>query len=371
MKEFDFLKYLQRNPSKEIENIDQNFDGFFRIGVIIPVLSELEYLEKTLRSLAVAQKKFPEPVLILLVINHGENTQAQYIQDNQKLLAQLRNNSAEFHCSNLAFIDSPTPLKHGVGEARKIGMDSAIKLMTDAQNAEQSILVSLDADTIVDDDYFVKISQSFETHQDFGGIAFDILHQKSENLAQEQAIRAYERYLEAYYQTLKYANSPFAYKSIGSAFACRVSTYMQAGGMRKVKAGEDFYFLEALAKVHKVYFDRIIVVHPSARLSDRVVFGTGVAIKEIINGKVYGEFGETARNELKKLLNSATQENLKDAEKFIQLQSIPTQKFFEELNFVGKWQKVIQHTQVNKLAYQFRFNFFDALKTLQFLKIWK
>ena len=52
-----------------IEKINSVSDGFFHIGVVIPVLGESEFLWKTLQSLAEAQKNFDKQALILLVFN--------------------------------------------------------------------------------------------------------------------------------------------------------------------------------------------------------------------------------------------------------------------------------------------------------------
>jgi len=47
---------------------------------------------------------------------------------------------------------------------------------------------------------------------------------------------------------LQQAGSPYAYHTIGSAFACRAEAYIAAGGMNRRHAAEDFYFLQQLAK---------------------------------------------------------------------------------------------------------------------------
>ncbi len=372
MNEFDFRKYLKKNPSEIVEKINSVSDGFFRIGVVIPILGESEFIWATLSALNEAQKNFAEKVLVLLVFNYNAKTPKNLLDDNQKLLDKLKN--SPFPCPelNLAIINLQEPLQYAVGEARKKGMDSIIYLIADDYSkAKNSIIVSLDGDTLVEKDYFQKISDYFADNPKTDAAAFEVIHQQSDDKKIEKAIRSYENYLEEYYLALKECNSPFAYKSVGSALAVRVSSYIQAGGMRKERAGEDFYFLEAVAKIGSVDFVRTIVVHPSPRLSNRVAFGTGTAVEEIINGKVYPIFGKKSRCELKKLLDSATDENLISVEKFLSLQSSETQKFLSEHNFEHSWLKVLQNYPVHKLAQHFKFYYFDALKTLQFLKIWQ
>ena len=47
-------------------------------------------------------------------------------------------------------------------------------------------------------------------------------------------------------------------------------------------AGEDFYFLQKLAKCGAVAFVRSIQIRPAGRISDRVPFGTGPAIQQYV-----------------------------------------------------------------------------------------
>ncbi|MBQ9788125.1 MAG: glycosyltransferase family 2 protein [Lentisphaeria bacterium] len=372
MNKFDFQKYLKKNPSDLIEKINSSSDGFFHLGVVIPILGESEFIWQTLEKLNEAQRNFAEKVLVLLVFNHNAKTPQNYIDDNLKLLDKLRHSPFPYPELNLSIIDVQKPLRYAVGEARKIGMDSIIKeISPDYSMAKNSIIISLDGDTIVENDYFNKISKFFKENPKTDAAAFEVVHQKSNDEKIEKAIRHYEEYLEKYYLALQEADSPFAYKSVGSAFAVRVSSYIRSGGMRKERAGEDFYFLEAVAKIGRIDFTRIITVHPSPRISKRVAFGTGIAVEEIINGKNYPHFGNKAIRELKKLLASATNENLTSVELFLKLQTAETKEFLITHNFPILWGKVLKNYPTEKLSNQFKYYYFDALKTLQFLKIWQ
>jgi hypothetical protein len=57
--------------------------------------------------------------------------------------------------------------------------------------------------------------------------------------------------------------------------ACAYETYIKAEGMNKRKAGEDFYFLEKIAKITDITNIKSTTVYPSSRKSWRVPFGTG------------------------------------------------------------------------------------------------
>ncbi|MDX9908548.1 MAG: hypothetical protein RBS23_03730, partial [Mariniphaga sp.] len=73
--------------------------------------------------------------------------------------------------------------------------------------------------------------------------------------------------------------------TVGSAFAVTAEAYVKRGGMNRRKAGEDFYFLQNLVHVGAVGEISSTAVHPSARLSDRVPFGTGPVLKKWMSGE--------------------------------------------------------------------------------------
>jgi len=87
-----------------------------------------------------------------------------------------------------------------------------------------------------------------------------------------------------YFLNLLRIGSPYAFLALGSTIALPVWAYRKAGGISPFRAGEDFYFLQKLAKVGKVLNTCDSVVYPAARLSDRVDFGTGPAILKGLSG---------------------------------------------------------------------------------------
>ena len=214
LNEFDFQKYLKKNPSEIIEKINSVSDGFFHIGVVIPVLGESEFLWKTLQSLAEAQKNFDKQALILLVFNYNEKTPIEYIRDNEILIEKINQKPFAFLNLNLSIINLKQPLRYAVGEARKKGMDSIIRFISsNYAMGKNSIIASLDADTIVEKDYFSKIDEFFTRNPKMDAATFEVIHQKSDDENIEKAIRYYERYLENYYLALKECNSPLMISS--------------------------------------------------------------------------------------------------------------------------------------------------------------
>ena len=81
---------------------------------------------------------------------------------------------------------------------------------------------------------------------------------------------------------LSRACSPYAFHTVGSAMACLAESYCRMGGMNLRVAGEDFYFLQHLAKTGGISQVKGTVVYPSARASHRVPFGTGRSISRLL-----------------------------------------------------------------------------------------
>ena len=65
--------------------------------------------------------------------------------------------------------------------------------------------------------------------------------------------------------------------------AVRADAYVKQGGMNRRQAGEDFYFLHKLTKLGQLPEISDAYVYPSARVSNRVPFGTGAAMGKWMN----------------------------------------------------------------------------------------
>jgi hypothetical protein len=99
------------------------------------------------------------------------------------------------------------------------------------------------------------------------------------------ATQLYELSLRYYVAGLRFARSPYAFHTIGSALAVNARHYAQVRGFPKRDAGEDFYLLNKLAKVGEVQElasgSDCLPIQIQARRSDRVPFGTGAAVNTI------------------------------------------------------------------------------------------
>jgi hypothetical protein len=255
--------------------------------VVVPVLGESRTLPATLYSLAASPADERLHSLVLCVVNNRTKSHARSedIEENNKTLAWLKGIVTDGSRGlGIAVIDASTEghelsQDQGVGTARKLGMDRALVLL----NRPDGIIVSLDADTSVETNYFAAVRRHFRDEaRSAAVIAYAHDLPEAENL--REAIVSYELYLRYHELGLCFAGSPYAFHTIGSATACSAEAYAAAGGMNQREAGEDFYFLQELAKRGPVTRITDTTVHPSARASHRVPFGTGAYISKHVTG---------------------------------------------------------------------------------------
>ncbi|MEE9912541.1 MAG: hypothetical protein K4571_12540 [Deltaproteobacteria bacterium] len=282
-----------------LENIEQ--------VVVIPAYAEKELIFATLASLAANDDASLDKTLVLCVINNKQAASDADKTNNAQTLAVLRalitkqapalyKNTCDVHGAlqtiagrplRLACMDASSPGLEipsrfgGVGMARKIGMDMALRLLQDSKD-RPGLILSLDADTLVRPDYLSAVRSVFSPDKaQTGVIAY--AHQMPSHDSEQQAIFAYEIFLRYWELGLQYARSPYAFHSIGSTMVTTAASYLAVRGMNRREAGEDFYFLNKLAKISPICRIRETVVYPSARVSKRVPFGTGAAVEKIIS----------------------------------------------------------------------------------------
>ena len=169
----------------------------------------------------------------------------------------------------------------GVGWARKVAMDAVSEAC--GKSGSGSIMVCMDADTHYPADYLENIRKQFDTYPQAVGLSNPYYHTPGqENLSEGQqvAVLHYEVYMRAYALNMLLAGLPYTFTAIGSSMACRVDAYRKIGGISPFKSGEDFYFLQKLAKTGALIVHSDSVSHPSSRLSGRVFFGTGPALRK-------------------------------------------------------------------------------------------
>jgi hypothetical protein len=220
-----------------------------------------------------------------VVINHSDTDGEHIISQNDETNSEIQKvramspswmNVHSIYAKNM-------PSKHaGVGWARKIGMDWAVSLFNQNNNPE-GLIVSLDADTLVEENYLHVLNQHFKTHPKHiaATVYFEHLFEK---VPHKEGVVLYELYMRYYKHAIAFCGFPYSIYTVGSCFAVRAKAYVAQGGMNRKKAGEDFYFLHKLMPLGKVGNITATTVYPSSRLSNRVPFGTGPVLQQFESG---------------------------------------------------------------------------------------
>ena len=349
-----FDKYLRR--SGEIPRLGVSFSR----AAVIPACDEAEELPRTLDSLEKALAEAPRPVAVIVVVNHPAGSSDTPSLETLQLL--------EARKAPWLFALYAPGIAGGVGAARKLGMDSFLAAQT-AESVDDALIWSLDADTRVEENYFSCVEAAFAAHTSATFCTLGFCHEPGATPELELAIREYEAYLRDYVENLRRAGSPYAFLSIGSAFAVRGAAYVRAGGMKVRNAGEDFYFLQECAKCGEFFELAEVLVHPSARLSGRNAFGTGPALKKIAGGEGLNRIPAAAFDDLKILLAAAKVPELLAAPEQL-LAAVPekVRSFLRSARFAENWSRILANTPATVGARSRAFHrWFDGLKTLRML----
>jgi glycosyltransferase involved in cell wall biosynthesis len=276
--------YLLKNKRVPLIQTEPNL--LCNIRIVIPCYNEPELLQ-SLESLK--ECSLPDTVIeVIILINHAEDAPLEIKNFNMATKAEADRWIQENNSNKLIFFAiGPVELRKkwaGVGLARKTGLDEAV-LRFNHFNNTSGIVVSLDSDSLVEPNYLIEIEKHFKQNPKHVGATINVEHQKA-GLSERQklGIDLYEKYLHYYKDALHFTGYPQAMITIGSAFAVTAEAYVKRGGMNRRQAGEDFYFLQNLAQLGTVGEINTTRVYPSARLSNRVPFGTGAAIQKWMAG---------------------------------------------------------------------------------------
>ncbi len=257
--------------------------------VVIPCYDETELI-RSLRSL----KNCDAPIgsaEVIVIINDGEHTspeiKAQNLKTFETAIAWAKENST-IHLQILIDYKTNLPKKiAGVGTARKIGMDEAVRRLESVGKSD-GVIVCFDADSLCEKNYLQAVEEHFIKNPKTQACGIHFEHPlEGDEYSSEiyDAITKYELHLRYYIHAQKFASFPLAFQTIGSSMAVRCDAYQQQGGMNKRKAGEDFYFIHKFTILNAYTELKKTKTIPSPRRSDRVPFGTGKAVNEILDEK--------------------------------------------------------------------------------------
>jgi len=280
-----FKKYIDRHPS--FTNFDHKKMSASRLVVVIPVYLE-DKLKDTLDSLMTCDLE-EEQISILLIFNTKEGCDINIVEKQKATIddvtSYLQNREVVLDIHIIEAFNLPK--KHfGAGLARKIGMDTAIHHFYD-KGIENGLILSLDADTTVDSNYFTEISGFFRESKVVGcSVYFEHPIEGTEFESDiYDAITKYELHLRYYVECLRMLDFPYAYHTVGSCFAFTADAYVRVGGMNRRQGGEEFYFIQKLIQLERYGEVNATVIHPSPRVSNRVPFGTGPSVSNMLESE--------------------------------------------------------------------------------------
>ena len=337
-----------------------------RMVVVIPCFDEPDPVS-TLSSLWKCERPACG-VEVIVVLNSSENAPTEVLQRNRATaesaeywIAQHQHASIEYHlwdCTGL-------PARHaGVGLARKIGMDEAVRRLSDVCAFRDGVIVCLDADCQCAPNYLANIESHFHQHPNTPGCSIYFEHPLSGPCSSDvyNAAANYELHLRYYVEALRYAGFPHAYHTVGSSMAVRGPAYVAQGGMNKRQAGEDFYFLHKIIPLGGFTELNTTTVFPSPRPSNRVPFGTGRAIQEALAGKPFFTYPIEAFQDLKGFLS-----NVSELAKNATTLPESLRAFLATQNFPAVVDEIARNT-ANDAAYRKRFfRWFDGFMAMKFV----
>jgi len=307
------------------------------------------------------------PVEIIVVINEPENANAEVSRQNQATFEDathwVSENDSDNFITHIIYIND-LPAKHaGVGLARKIAMDEAVRRFESIDN-QSGIIACFDADSACDKNYLIELEKHFQENPKNPGCSIYFEHPL--DVENSDAIIYYELFLRYYVNALRHAGFPYAYETIGSSMAVRSWAYQKQGGMNRRKAGEDFYFLHRIIPLgHFTELNSTRII-PSPRTSDRVPFGTGRSMMDWKSGN----------KDLTKTYNPQTFEDLKlffDCIKNF-YESPPTDVFpdaitgfLTTINFTNELDRIKKQSTSPSLFRKHFFHWFDGFKVLKFV----
>ena len=269
------------------------------------ILDTFDSIERSIKRAYGESGRTPnaEGCTVICIVNNHTNASSEIKENNRTLIkaAVQRGITVLDACSKGYELSE----KEGVGTARRIGMDYALK-----NGAE--VIACMDADTLVSSEYVCALYDFRLQCADIlakgkfppAGAITGFTHQKAPDSDIQKAIDSYEFFIKEHSARLFKTKTPFYPYALGPSIVCSAWGYAASGGMPKLLSGEDFYFLQSLIKLNIqhaatagqstaaaagqtdappfVFPELNCTVHPQARLSQRTLFGTGQKLGALV-----------------------------------------------------------------------------------------
>ena len=365
--------YLERYASQD-KLIDDDPCPDLGIIVTIPCYNEDGILD-AIHSLLSCD--LPEAsVEILVLVNYSESDDIILKNNSRKTYEKLKELSSTLNVNKLKLYPllRALPSKHaGVGLARKILMDEAVRRFQHI-SISKGIITGFDADCTCTPDYLREIEQYFIKNPKASGCSIYFEHPvgKENRSLEQQAAYDYELHLRCYIDALRWCGIPHAFQTIGSAMAVDHKAYQRQGGMNKRKAGEDFYFLHRIIREGNFGDLTTTKVIPSVRISERVPFGTGKAIKRWMETGTQLTYNAQSYKHLKPftdqipLIFENKQRKVRDIIELLGLSEL-MKSYLHSVGFEENLSRIIRQSSNYELFKKHFYQWFDGFKVMKFL----
>ena len=369
-------RYLERRTAFDDWPLQGTVPATCMSVVVIPVLAEFPGILDTLGDLARCDAEDRSRTLVVVAVNNrvADHAAEEDIAANQQTLTALK--AWDQSALPVAWIDASSPghelgNRDGVGLARKIGLDWGLRILAD-QDRLTAPLVCLDGDSRVDERYLSVLHDFFAPTASRWACVLPYAHPIEGAQEERAAILSYELYLRYHALHLCWAGSPYGYHAIGSTMACTAEAYAAVSGMNRRQAGEDFYYLQQLAKTGKVEGATGTVVRPSARPSHRVPFGTGRWVQRYLDGEVgeYRLYHPDSYDVIRRWLQTATlnpERPGKDTLAAARDIHLDLGTFLEKQDFLQSWDRIVAHASSRDALVQQFHRWFDGFRTLKLI----
>jgi cellulose synthase/poly-beta-1,6-N-acetylglucosamine synthase-like glycosyltransferase len=343
--------------------IHDDFEQTLIMVLVIPCYDEEDILQ-VLDSIRQCHSFDFSKLEIVVVINSSELDSDRVKQVNEEAYTSCCKWLAisDLYGHVLRYDDLPHK-KAGVGLARKLGMDLAGDRLKSI-GREDGLIVNLDADCRVAENYLSELANWFEQQKLMTGCSIYFEHPFPDDRLLREAIQYYELHLRYYIEAQRWLKLPYAYHTIGSSMAVRASGYEKVGGMNTRKAGEDFYFLHKIIGLCNFEDLNSTVVYPSARISERVPFGTGRAVLEFIEKdryrSTYGIEIFIMLNPLFDWVKSEVEGDQLQPDQLLELVDPILKQFLLLYKFESKWVEIVENTSSIESKIKRFFQWFDA-----------
>ena len=351
-------------PSKDTE-----------LMIIIPAFNEPGIIY-TLNSLLQCNKP-PCIVEVIILVNAPATATVNQIERNNNTISELTEWSKQYQVSSFRLLFHNAGIQDnpdwGVGMARKMAMDEALRRFNNINNPE-GLIISLDADCTVSDNYLEELYNQLYKRKDHRACSIYFEHPITGDLSSStyDAIAQYELHLRYYYQALKYTGYPWVFHTIGSAMAVKAEAYAKAGGMSRRQGAEDFYFIQKLVPAGGYFYLNNATVMPSPRISHRVPFGTGPVIAKIIESdeKSYMTYDLKGFLYLKDFFDAVIllfDGDMNTSKKIIANLHEGLQEFLVENNWMEKISEIKENTASKESFLKRFYNWFNMFRIVKYM----